>query len=99
MGRAGERDATVESLKSKLKAAEDKLLEIEAEVRDEVATEMTQIIDTVEATYKQQLEDDAKKAESRMQALHTKYEKEILCLERTIESQGRELEERSEPCG
>ena len=35
-----------------------------------------------------------KKAESRMQALHTKYEKEILCLERTIESQGRELEER-----
>ncbi len=90
---AAEHKETVERLKSKLRAAEDKLLQIEAEVRDEVATEMTQIIDTVEATYKQQIEDDAKKAESRMKALEMKHEKEILGFERAIESHLGELDE------
>lgn len=93
VGDAEELEETVESLKSKLKAAEDRLLEVEAEVRDEVATEMTQIIDTIEATFKQQIEDDSKKVEVRIQGLNMKHEKEILGLERAIESQEGELED------
>ena len=88
-----EKDAVIARLKRDLEIAEGKLHEVEAEVRDEVATEMTQIIDTVEETYKQQIEDNAKAAESRIQEMESRHEKELEDMEATIESQQRELDE------
>ena len=88
-----DKDSIIEGLKLKLKEAEDKLLQVEAEVRDEVATEMTQIIDTVEATHKQQIEEEIKKSEARMKILETRREKELSDMEGAIESQKQELDE------
>jgi len=87
------KDAVIARLRHDLRVAEEKLQEVEAEVRDEVATEMTQIIDTVEETYKQQIDDDAKAAEARVRTLEAKHEEELASMEATIESQQRGLDE------
>ena len=87
------KDAVIARLRHDLRVAEQKLQEVEAEVRDEVATEMTQIIDTVEEKYKQQIEDDAKAAEARVRKLEAKHEGELASMEATIESQQRGLDE------
>lgn len=82
----------LEKLQERLKVAEKKLVEIEAQVREEVATEMTQIIDNVEKEYKQKLQNELKLMKQKLETSNMNHDKVVENLEGKIASQQMELE-------
>lgn len=82
----------VERLQKQLESAEKKLVDIEAEVREEVATEMTQIIDNIEKKYKQRLEVESISAREKLEILEKDHKEEMDNLNSKVASQQMELE-------
>jgi hypothetical protein len=80
-------------LRSKLEMAEAKLMDMEAEVREEVATEMAQIINNIEDMFKKRIHEDAKATDERIRSIEVKHSQQIAALKAENTSQRSELDE------
>lgn len=82
----------VEKLREALQNSEKRLFDMETEVREEVATEMTQIINNIEETYKQRLENEWKVAKEKYESLENEHRDKVKNLDAQIKSQQADLE-------
>lgn len=81
----------IQRLLGELRSAEERALLIENEVREEVAAEMTQMMESMEVEHKKRLESDMKAFEKKRQQIQKKHLEEVEELESAIVSKENEL--------